>query len=280
MADDTITIPPEAPPRSQYLAQPGEWQDYLGKMLTALPRAATQYVPGLVSAPLSSPEATGLEKFVPSAVSGAYNWLDRANAAIGQAVLGTKPEDQLHLPGAERAGELADSALKPGSVASMIPTAPAQDHTEAVLGDMFKSAGQMGVPAEAAMNMLPGAVKTAAGFVMPGLESASAAPIAAGITGAVDVATGQPHDDTITIPPEHVADTITIPPEGVAAPGDERHHPGCATRNDEGHQDVRPQEGTVPHLRFSDDRLPHHEVARQQARHPRQSRCHLGRANP
>lgn len=185
----------------------------------ATPKALTHLVPGFVAGLLSSPNAQGAEAFVPNAANGLYSAVDMAQHLVGKYAVGS----DYHLPGAERASELYNNRLGPGSVASLIPASPASSPFEQKLNTFAEDAGSMGpYVGRSIINKLPLPLKAATETMLPGVVAPSAPAIGGGLGVGADLVLEnlQPHEpvNSLTGSEQAPTDQLPTPPEFVPAP--------------------------------------------------------------
>jgi len=174
-------------------AAPGDpgrakYEQDMWNIINGIPRALTHLAPGFISQILSSPNAQGVEKFIPNVANGLYSTVDLAQNLIGKGLLGT----DAHLPGAERAQELYDQRLAPGSVAALIPQTTPANPIETKLNSVADAAGSMGpFIGRGAMSTLPRAAELLSEFAFPGTVMKSAPVIGGGIDAGVQIAADQ-----------------------------------------------------------------------------------------
>lgn len=196
--------------------------------------AATGLAPGVLSAILPSPTATGVQGYIPGAVSGGYAGLDAAGSLFQQFVMGRKADDVAHLAGGVRAGELNQESKE--RALSIVPHITPQDAGEQRALNLGTDIGSVaiGVPSGVA-GALPGPLRAAAYALAPG--RAAAIPtigIAAPLTGnqiqeeekaavgdlnvseTVKPDTGPQSPDTMVVEPQatHAHKTVEVQPDG------------------------------------------------------------------
>lgn len=187
-----------------------------GKAFLAQQRVAavggSAILPGLASLVLPPTPPTdgslGWKDFVPGIIPQAYNMLSGMKHLSGLAMQPLTGVPATGLPGSDTTADMAAASQNAANnvIPHMTPTTP----QEQVASDMGNAAGKMGPfgLTKEAVDALPSVAKAVLDIAAPGLKSATAPVVGAGITGAIDAA--QPAQASSPVDP--YAPLAPVPP--------------------------------------------------------------------
>jgi hypothetical protein len=166
--------------------------------------AATNLLPGLVSNFMPSIDAKGGENLIPGMASGVYSTADLLSGLAQRYIGGVKPEDIAHLPGGERASELAQGSQVAAN--QIIPHMVPKSETENTIQDYSNIAGSMGAPFPGSLaGKLPSVIEHVARYAMPG---PAVGAVGMGLKAGIDAV--NPANTTPTAQPTQTAKTDNV----------------------------------------------------------------------